>query len=75
MCNQQLVFVCKIVYVRTNNVVILFQYSSSRKFSLDFMITCIENFLMERKYFGFRIKAIELISANIRSLYIENFGA
>ena len=44
-------------------------------FSLYFMITRIENFLMERKYFGFRIKAIELISANIHSLYIENFGA
>ena len=53
----------------TYNVVILFEYSSSRKFSLDFMMTRIENFLMEKKYFGFRIKAIELISANIRSLY------
>ena len=42
------------------------EYSSSRKFSVDFMITHIENFLMERKYCGFRIKAIELISVNIR---------
>ena len=40
------------------------------------MITRIENFLMEKNILGLDLLQYSfIISANIRSLYIENFGA